>query len=220
MITNAGGSAKKIRKSSRLLPIRARVISVNGGATWSSWYNQPTAQFYHVTTDNRFPYWVYGAQQESGSAGTISRSDYGEITFREWHSVGVFEYGYIAVDPLDANIVYGARLTRTNQELGEVADIAPEPVRRGEYRYDRTLPVVFSPLNPHELFFSANVLFKTSDAGKSWQVISPDLSRESYDTPPNLGVFAASDPEKGKHRGVIYAVAPAFKDGKYHLGGN
>jgi photosystem II stability/assembly factor-like uncharacterized protein len=188
------------------------VISVNSGATWSSWYNQPTAQFYHVTTDNRFPYWVYGAQQESGSAGTLSRSDYGEITFRDWHSVGVFEYGYIAVDPLDANIVYGARLSRTNQELGEVADIAPEPIRRGEYRYDRTLPVVFSPLNPHELFFSANVLFKTVNDGKSWAVTSPDLSRESYETPANLGVFAASDPEKGKHRGVIYAVAPSFKE--------
>jgi photosystem II stability/assembly factor-like uncharacterized protein len=188
------------------------VISVNGGATWSSWYNQPTAQFYHVTTDNRFPYWVYGAQQESGSAATLSRSDYGEITFRQWHSVGVFEYGYIAVDPLDSNFIYGARLTRTNQELGEVADVTPEPIRRGEYRYDRTLPVVFSPLNPHELFFSANVLFKTVNAGKSWIVISPDLSRESYETPANLGVFASSDPEKGKHRGVIYAVAPSFKD--------
>jgi photosystem II stability/assembly factor-like uncharacterized protein len=188
------------------------IISVNGGATWSSWYNQPTSQFYHVTTDNRFPYWVYGAQQESGSAGTLSRSDYGEMTFREWHSVGVFEYGYIAVDPQDPNIVYGARLSRTNQELGEVADIAPEPVHRGEFRYDRTLPVVFSPLNPRELFFSANVLFKTVNAGRSWAVISPDLSRESYDTPANLGVFAASDPEKGKHRGVIYAVAPSFKD--------
>jgi photosystem II stability/assembly factor-like uncharacterized protein len=188
------------------------VISVNGGATWSSWYNQPTAQFYHVTTDNRFPYWVYGAQQESGSAGTMSRSDYGEITFREWHSVGVFEYGYIAVDPLDDNIVYGARLTRTNQALGEVADITPEPIRRGEYRYDRTLPVVFSPLNHRELFFSANVLFKTLDAGKSWQVISPDLSRETYETPANLGIFSGSDSEKGKHRGVIYAVAPSFKE--------
>ncbi|MEQ1474055.1 MAG: glycoside hydrolase, partial [Candidatus Acidiferrum sp.] len=112
----------------------------------------------------------------------------------------------------DSNILYGARLTRTNQALGEVADVTPEPVRRGEYRYDRTLPVVFSPLNHRELFFSANVLFKTLDAGKSWQVISPDLSRESYATPPNLGVFEAVDPEKGKHRGVIYAVAPSFKE--------
>src|SRR5713101_4319138 len=188
------------------------VISVNGGETWSSWYNQPTAQFYHVTTDNRFPYWVYGAQQESGSIGTLSRSDYGEISFREWHSVGVFEYGYIAVDPLDANILYGARLTRTKQDLGEVADIAPEPVRRGEYRYDRTLPVVFSPLEPNALYFSANVLFQSKDRGNSWRVISPDLTRESYEIPANLGAFAAADPEKGKHRGVIYAVAPSFQE--------
>ena len=185
-------------------------ISVNGGATWSSWYNQPTAQFYHVTTDNRFPYWVYGAQQESGSAGVASRSDYGEISFREWHSVGVFEYGDIAIDPLDSNVVYGARLTRTNQALGEVADIAPEPVRRGEYRYDRTLPVVFSPRNPHALYFAANVLFKTTDAGRSWTIVSPDLTRESYEVPANLGAFTALDPEKGRHRGVIYAVAPSF----------
>jgi photosystem II stability/assembly factor-like uncharacterized protein len=188
------------------------VITVNGGASWSNWYNQPTAQFYHVTTDNRFPYWVYGAQQESGSAGTMSRSDYGEITFREWHSVGVFEYGYIAVDPLDSNLLYGARLTRTNQALGEVADVTPEPVRRGEYRYDRTLPVIFSPVDPKALYFAANVLFKSTDGGNSWEPISPDLARSSYDTPPNLGVFAAYDPEKGKHRGVIYAVAPSFKD--------
>jgi photosystem II stability/assembly factor-like uncharacterized protein len=188
------------------------VITVNGGASWSNWYNQPTAQFYHVTTDNRFPYWVYGAQQESGSAGTMSRSDYGEITFREWHSVGVFEYGYIAVDPLDSNLLYGARLTRTNQALGEVADVTPEPVRRGEYRYDRTLPVIFSPVDPKALYFAANVLFKSTDGGNSWEPISPDLASSSYDTPPNLGVFAAYDPEKGKHRGVIYAVAPSFKD--------
>ena len=187
-------------------------ISVNGGKTWSSWYNQPTAQFYHVTTDNRFPYWVYGAQQESGSVATQSRSDYGEITFREWSLPGVFEYGYIAVDPLDPNILYGAKLTRTNQALGEVADIAPEPIRRGEYRYNRTLPVVFSPLDPHALYFAANVLFRTTDQGRSWKIISPDLTRESYDMPPNLGAFSAGDPEKGHHRGTIYSVAPSYKE--------
>lgn len=188
------------------------VISVNGGATWSSWYNQPTAQFYHVTTDNRFPYWVYGAQQESGSVATLSRSDFGEITFRDWRLPGIFEYGYIAVDPLDPNILYGSWLTRTKQDISEYAQVTPEPIRRGEYRYARTLPVVFSPLDPHTLYFAANVLFKTADTGNSWQVISPDLTRESYETPANLGVFAASDPEKGKHRGVIYAVAPSFKE--------
>ncbi len=188
------------------------IISVNSGATWSSWYNQPTAQFYHVTTDNRFPYWVYGAQQESGSAATLSRSDYGEITFRDWHLIGIFEYGYVAVDPLDPNILYGDWLTRTKQDIGEYAKITPEAIRRGEYRYARTLPVVFSPLESRTLYFAANKLFKTTDAGNSWQVISPDLTRESYEIPANLGVFAASDPEKGKHRGVIYAVAPSFKE--------
>src|SRR4029077_10262829 len=104
------------------------VITVNGGSSWSNWYNQPTAQFYHVTTDNRFPYWVYGAQQESGSAGTASRSDYGEITFRDWRLLGVEEYGTIAIDPLNQDLLYGARVTRTNLEVGEVQDVAPEPV--------------------------------------------------------------------------------------------
>jgi len=186
------------------------VISVNGGATWSSWYNQPTAQFYHVTTDNRFPYWVYGAQQESGSAATMSRSDYGEITFRDWRLLGVEEYGTIAIDPLNENLVYGARVSRTNLELGEVQDVAPEPVRRGEYRYDRTLPLVFSPTDPHKLYFAANVVFETIDGGKNWKTISPDLTREKYETPANLGAFAAADPEKGKHRGVVYALAPSY----------
>jgi photosystem II stability/assembly factor-like uncharacterized protein len=187
-------------------------ISVNRGNTWSSWYNQPTAQFYDVTTDNRFPYWVYGGQQESGSVATKSRSDYGEISFRDWSLPGVFEYGRVAVDPNDANIVYGAKLTRTRQDIGEVADIAPEPVRRGEYRYNRTLPLVFSPLDSKTLYFAANVLFKTTDQGHSWTIISPDLTRESYEIPASMGVFSAGDPEKGKHRGTVYAVAPSFKE--------
>jgi photosystem II stability/assembly factor-like uncharacterized protein len=188
------------------------VISVNGGQTWSSWYNQPTAQFYHVTTDNRFPYWVYGAQQESGSAAVMSRSDVGELTFREWSLPGVEEYGYIAVDPRDPNILYGGRITRTNQALNEYANVAPEPIRTGQYRYTRSLPIVFSPFDPGTLYFAANVLFKTTDGGRAWQVISPDLTRESPEIPANLGAFSAGDPEKGKHRGTIYAVAPSFKE--------
>jgi photosystem II stability/assembly factor-like uncharacterized protein len=188
------------------------VISVNGGETWSSWYNQPTAQFYHVTTDNRFPYWVYGAQQESGSAAVMSRSDVGELTFREWSLPGAEEYGYIAVDPRDPNILYGGRITRTNQALNEYANVAPEPIRTGQYRYNRSLPIVFSPFDPGTLYFAANVLFKTTDAGRAWQVISPDLTRESPEIPANLGPFSAGDPEKGKHRGTIYAIAPSFKE--------
>jgi len=106
----------------------------------------------------------------------------------------------------------GGRITRTNQELNEYANVAPEPIRTGQYRYDRSLPIVFSPLDPGTLYFAANVLFKTTDGGRSWQVISPDLTRESPEIPANLGAFSAGDPEKGKHRGTIYALAPSFKE--------
>ncbi len=188
-------------------------ISVNGGRTWSSWYNQPTAQFYHVITDNRFPYWVYGGQQESGSVGIASRSDYGEITFRDWHPVAVEEYGYVAPDPLDPNIIYGGKATRYNQATGDVQNIAPMPGRGGgKYRSVRTMPIIFSTVDPHALYLAANVLFKTINGGHSWAVISPDLTREATPAPPSMGNFAALDPEKGQHRGVIYSIAPSRKD--------
>jgi photosystem II stability/assembly factor-like uncharacterized protein len=187
-------------------------ISVNGGQTWSSWYNQPTAQFYHVITDNQFPYWVYGGQQESGSIGTSTRGDAGEITFRDWYPVGVEEYGYVAPDPLDPNIIFGGKVTRFNRLTGQTQDVSPVVLRTGQYRFNRTAPLIFSPVDPHVLFLGSNVLFKTTDGGNSWQIVSPDLTREDPGVPPNLGVFVESDEAKGKHRGVIYSIAPSFKD--------
>ncbi len=187
-------------------------ISVDGGQTWSSWYNQPTAQFYHVITDNQFPYWVYGGQQESGSVGTASRSDFGEITFRDWYPVGVEEYGYVAPDPLDPNIIYGGKATKFNRTTGQTQDVSPVVLRTGQYRLNRTAPILFSPVDPHILYLGSNVLFKTRDGGNSWQIISPDLTREDPGVPPSLGVFVEYDPAKGKHRGVIYSLAPSPKD--------
>ena len=187
-------------------------ISVNGGQTWSSWYNQPTAQFYHVITENQFPYWVYGGQQESGSVGTASRSDFGEITFRDWYPVGVEEYGYVAPDPLDPNLIYGGKATKFNRLTGQTQDISPVILRTGQYRFNRTAPLMFSPVDPHILYLASNVLFKTTDGGNSWQIISPDLTRQDPGVPPNLGVFVESDSAKGKHRGVIYSLAPSPKD--------
>ena len=187
-------------------------ISLNGGATWSSWYNQPTAQFYHVITDNQFPYWVYGGQQESGSAGTASRSDWGEITFRDWHPVGTEEYGYVAPDPLHPNLIYGGKVTRFDMITGQTQDVSPVILRTGKYRFNRTAPLIFSPAAPHTLYLGSNVLFKTTDAGHSWQIISPDLTREDPGVPSNLGDLAANDPAKGKHRGVIYSLAPSPVD--------
>jgi len=187
-------------------------ISVNGGQTWSSWYNQPTAQFYHVITDNEFPYWVYGGQQESGSIGTASRSDFGEITFRDWTTVGVEEYGYVAPDPLHPNLIYGGKVTVFDRNTGETRDVSPVVLRTGQYRFNRTAPLIFSSADPHVLYLGSNVLFATRDGGNSWQIISPDLTREDPGSPATLGPFVEADPAKGKHRGVIYSIAPSPKD--------
>src|SRR5579872_4656591 len=187
-------------------------ISLNGGETWSSWYNQPTAQFYHVITDHRFPYWVYGGQQESGSAGVASRSDYGEITFRDWHPVGVEEYGYVAPDPLDANIVYGGRVSRFNQATGEVQQVGPQLLRGEKYRFLRTMPLIFSPVDPHVLYLASQFVLKTINGGQSWETISPDLTRAKYDIPPSVGIFAPEAQKEATRRGVIYAIAPSHQD--------
>ena len=187
-------------------------ISVNGGQTWSSWYNQPTAQFYHVITDNEFPYWVYGGQQESGSIGTPSRGDFGEITFRDWTTVGVEEYGYVAPDPLHLNLIYGGKVTVFDRNTGQTRDVSPVVLHTGQFRFNRTAPLIFSAADPHVLYLGSNVLFATRDGGNSWQIVSPDLTREDPGSPATLGPFIEADPAKGKHRGVIYSVAPSPKD--------
>ncbi len=187
-------------------------ITVNGGSTWSSWYNQPTAQFYHVITDNRVPYWVYGGQQESGSVGTASRGDYGAITFREWNPVGAEEYGYVAPDPLDPNIVYGGRISRFDQRSREVQNVSPEAVRSGKYRFLRTAPIIFSTVDPQALYYGSNVLFRTKNGGHSWSIISPDLTRQNYDVPSSYGMYTDGNLDRAKNRGVIYTIAPSFRN--------
>jgi photosystem II stability/assembly factor-like uncharacterized protein len=188
------------------------IVTVNGGETWSSWYNQPTAQLFHVTTTNSFPYKVCGAQQESGSVCISSRGNDGEITFRDWHPVGVIEYGYVAPDPLDPDVIYGAgrnEVSRFHWSSGQVENITPIPVR-GKYRVDRTEPLIFSPGDPHLLYYAANVLFKTRDGGHIWQTISPDLTREHPGIPPSVGDQAGLNPKAEKQRGAIYSLAPSF----------
>ena len=188
------------------------IITVNGGETFSSWYNQPTAQFYHVSTDNAFPYNVYSGQQESGSAMVASRSNDGQITYRDWRPVGAEEYGYVAADPLDPNIIYGGKLTRFDKRTGQTQSIAPEAVRSGKYRFLRTAPVLFNPIDKKTLYYAGNVLFKTMNGGNSWQIISSDLTREGYDIPPSVGIYMTSDMTTMQRRGVIYTVAPSYKD--------
>jgi len=189
------------------------IISVNGGESWSSWYNQPSAQLYHVAADNAFPYRLCSGQQESGSACVSSRGNDGEITFREWHPVGVDEYGYAAPDPLDPDIVYGGRsVTRYDRRTGQVQNVGPNPGRSADFRTVRTAPVIFSPKDPHILYFAANTLWKTINGGRSWEKISPDLSRKTWEIPASVGKYRDSESAKPAQRGVIYAVAPSYLD--------
>ncbi len=187
-------------------------ITVNGGRTWSSWYNQPTAQLYHVTTDNQFPYWVYGGQQESGAIGTASRGAGGQISFRDWMGIGADEYAYVAPDPLNPDIVYGGRVVRFNKKTGQSQNVAPEALRSGKYRILRTMPLLFHPKDPRMLLFATNVLWKTTSGGHEWEIISPDLSREEPEVPENVGDFHTPDLETMPRRGVIYALSASPLD--------
>ena len=200
-------------KTILLVSDQGAIVTVNGGASWSSWYNQPTAQLYHAITTNTFPYKVCGGQQESGSVCISSRGSDGAITFRDWHPIGVIEYGYVAPDPLNPDLIYGAgrsEVTRYHWSTGELQNITPIPVRNSKYRTNRTEPIMFSPEDPHLLYYASNVLFKTIDGGNSWQAISPDLTREKPELPSSVGTLFNKGIEK--QRGVIYALAPSFKE--------
>lgn len=193
-------------------------ISLDRGQTWSSWYNQPTAQLYHVITDNQFPYVVYGAQQDSGSSAVLSRTDHGQITPRDWFPSGASESGYMAPDPKDPNIVYlsGAygSVDRYNHRTGFSQDVTPWPVQtfgteinQRKYRAPWVPPLVFSPVDSTTLFFGTQYVMKTVDGGLHWETISPDLTggekQDKAEGPPTV--------ENSKQRGygVVFTIAPS-----------
>ncbi|MEA2174740.1 MAG: hypothetical protein QOD00_2332, partial [Blastocatellia bacterium] len=189
------------------------VVTLDGAKTWSSWYNQPTAELYHVAADNRFPYWVTGAQQDSGSVGVPSRSGLAEISMHDWKPVCAGdEAGYTAPDPLHPEILFGDVVTRCNLITGETKNVSPERMLTVPARHTWTLPLVFSKADPHALYFSDQFLFKTTNGGESWTQLGPDLTREEPGVPPNLDEATAADApdaKEGKRRGVIYTIAPS-----------
>ncbi len=184
-------------------------ISVDGGATWSSWYNQPTAQMYHVNADHRFPYWVCGGQQESGSACVRSRGDWGETTERDWHPVGAEEYGYVVPDPLHPGVFFGGKVEKFSEHTGQAQEVSPIVFRSKDRRVVRTEPLAFDPFDQRRLYFGSNVVFATTDGGQSWRAVSLDLTRKTPGVPSVLGTFESDDPQHGAHRGVVYALAPS-----------
>jgi photosystem II stability/assembly factor-like uncharacterized protein len=188
------------------------VISVNGGKTWSSWYNQPTAQLYHVSTDNSFPYRVYGAQQDSGAASLPSRTNTIDgitlMSFRETTVGG--ESDNIAPDPKDPDIIYGGRVDRLDLRTQQTRSIDPALAHPDNDRRTWTLPLIFSPRDPRVLYFANQHLYRTDDGGERWTIISPDLTREDPGTPSNLDpATAALHQQTGPRRGVIYTIAPS-----------
>jgi photosystem II stability/assembly factor-like uncharacterized protein len=188
------------------------LVSLNGGETWSSWYNQPTGQFYRVATDNRFPYRVYGSQQDSGAAAVPSRTTQRDgINLSQFQVVTAGgENDTIAPDPADPNIIFGGRVEKFDLGTFQTHTLDPTLAFPGLHRSVWTLPLVFSRRDPRVLYFANQRLFRTADGGRTWSGISGDLTREDSAVPPNLDLATAAwDGGTGLRRGVIYTIAPS-----------
>ncbi|HEY5022980.1 MAG TPA: hypothetical protein VII30_10905, partial [Gemmatimonadaceae bacterium] len=175
------------------------VISANRGVSWSNWYTQPTAAMYHVSTDNTFAYRVCGGQQDSGSACVDSRSPDGMITFHDWHPANIQEYGIAAPDPKDPDLVYGSARTNVslyNRKTSQTTAVGPDMSGKGPNgesfnRNVRTMPINWSPLDPKTLYYVSNAVWKTTNGGKDWTRISPDLARQTWGVPANAGKYTS-----------------------------
>jgi photosystem II stability/assembly factor-like uncharacterized protein len=195
------------------------VVTVNGGASWSSWYNQPTGQFYRLAADDRFPYWIYSGQQDSGTVRLASRSDYGQLTFRDWEPVGGEERDTDLPLPGDPDVVFGSglggRVTRWDARTGQVRTVSPWPIssygRRpsaARYRSTWLSPLAISPLPPHAMYLGAQVLFRSTDQGERWEAISHDVTGAvtgAKDCDGDVPVDRAT----ACGYGVIFSIAPS-----------
>ena len=190
-------------------------ISLDGGHTWDlNWYNLPNGQFYHISTDMRFPFWIYGTQQDSGSAGTSSRGAFGQITFMEWlPSVGAYEFGYVNASPLDPNILMasggGSVLQRSDLATRQILNVSP-PRSLGA-RFAQYPPHCFALADPHIYYYGAQYLLETRDLGNTWKVVSPDVTLSPGETPPPAEPADAGPAGRGGRPPVkgISAIGPS-----------
>ena len=189
-------------------------VSVDAAHTWSSWFNQPTGQFYHVATDDAFPYHLFGAQQDSGAAEILSRSDHRGIEERDWRALGAGgESGEVAPDPHDTDVAYGTvgggsdTVVREDLRTGQAREIKPTLGLPGTWRSEWTQPIAFGI--DGALYATNQRIFRSRDRGDSWTAISGDLARPRTGTPPNLDAPTAADSGGPEPRGVVYALAPS-----------
>ena len=190
------------------------VVSVDGAKTWSTWYNQPTAQIYHVAADNRFPYWLYGAQQDSGAVGVRTWSREGVLSFRDWEPICLAgESDTVVPDPKDGNILYGGGAGRCDQSLNTAASLGgqlPPPDPNDPNRKTWTLPEVFSQAD-EALYYSNQFVMRSRDRGRTWEKISPDLARLNPAVPATLDPVTAKDIDQQMTTrfGVVYSIGPS-----------
>jgi photosystem II stability/assembly factor-like uncharacterized protein len=178
--------------------------------TWSSWLNQPTAQIYHVSVDYRFPYWVTGAQQDSGAIAVRSRGKFAEISMHDWEPIAPGgESGYTAGDPLNPGVVFGGDGQRWNLDANIPIEDTTHPKSPEPAREDWTQPLVFSKADKKDLYYANQFLFKTNDGARTWTQVSPDLTRAETFIPPTLDAAAAAQVDRNGKRGVIYTIAPS-----------
>ena len=195
-------------------------VSLDGGKSWTREDNQPTAQFYHVITDTREPYFVYGAQQDNSTIAIASRSDDGAIGREHWYAVGGGEAGYIAPYPPDPNIVYAGdyqgNLTRFDKRTSQVKNIAVWPElsdAKGaatlEHRFQWTAPIVISPHDPNTIYYGGERVFKTTDGGMRWEAISPDLTRNDKSKQQASGGLITIDDTGTEYYDTVFSIAPS-----------
>jgi photosystem II stability/assembly factor-like uncharacterized protein len=193
-------------------------VSLDRGKTWTTWYNQPTAQMYHVVTDDKFPYHVYGAQQDSGSIAIASRSDHGHIDTRDWFLPGGSESGYLAIDPRDENIIYASDtygdVERFDRRTSFGQTVTPWPLggfykaaNKRKYRDPWTPVLVFSPADKRSLYLGTQYVLKTVDGGLHWQQISPDLTGTEQNSSSSGELTTANAEQRGY--GVVFTIAPS-----------
>jgi len=191
-------------------------ISIDGGKSWTPQMNQPTAQFYHVATDNRFPYYLFGAQQDNTPLAAASWSDAGLIGMRDWYEVAGQESAFMAADPRDGNIVYaaGQGVFRFDKHSEQGLDISPWPVDFAghgaadfPHRFQWTEPILFSPHDPNVIYTAGEVVFKTTNQGQSWTVISPDLTRNDKSKQQASGGPITKDNTSVEYYDTIFALA-------------